>query len=99
MAHALAERHIELEECKVPKAFGLEMYRKMLTVFYVEERMKTFAKQGKCSFVASSRGHEAIQLGSALLLKGGYDWLFTYYRSKATAIGAGVPLKAFSSAC
>jgi len=37
--------------------FTLDLYRKLLTISYIEERMKTFARQGKCSFVASCRGH------------------------------------------
>ncbi len=77
----------------VPDEFNVRLYRKVLTVFYVEERMKAFARQGKCSFVASSRGHEVTQAGIASLLKAGHDWFFTYYRSKGTAIGIGLPLK------
>src|SRR6516165_3348002 len=72
--------------------FALKLYRKVLTLFYIEERMKTFARQGKCSFVASSRGHEVTQAGIASLLKPGHDWFFTYYRSKATVVGIGLPL-------
>jgi 2-oxoisovalerate dehydrogenase E1 component len=55
--------------------------------------MKAFARQGKCSFVASSRGHEVTQAGIASLLNPGHDWFFTYYRSKATVVGVGLPLK------
>jgi 2-oxoisovalerate dehydrogenase E1 component len=77
----------------VPHAVTLELYRKMLTVFYVEERMKKFVKQGKCSFVASTRGHEKVQIGMTMLLRPGHDWFFPYYRSKAIAIGLGMPLK------
>ena len=73
--------------------FSLGLYRKVLEVFYVEERMKIFARQGKCAFVASSRGHEVTQATIVSLLKPGYDWFFPYYRSKATAIGLGLPLK------
>lgn len=76
-----------------PREFSLELYRKALTVFYVEERMKIFARQGKCSFVSSSRGHELTQAGIASLLKPGHDWFFTYYRSKGTAIALGLPLR------
>ncbi|MGA2879895.1 MAG: thiamine pyrophosphate-dependent enzyme [Bryobacteraceae bacterium] len=65
----------------------------MLTAFYVEERMKIFVRQGKCSFHASTRGHECLQVGMSLLLKPRHDWFFTYYRSKALAIGLGMPLK------
>lgn len=44
----------------VPDELTLELYRKMLAVFYVQERMKIFVRQGKCSFhgapaAASSR--------------------------------------------
>ncbi len=77
----------------VPDSLTFELYRKMLTVFYVEERMKIFVRQGKCPFHASTRGHEKLQIGMALLLKPGYDWFFSYYRSKALAIGLGMPLK------
>ena len=77
----------------VPHQVTLELYRKMLTVFYVEERMKIFVRQGKCGFQASTRGHEKLQIGMTMLLKPGYDWFFTYYRSKAVAIGLGMPIK------
>ena len=77
----------------VPDALTLELYRKMLTVFYVEERMKIFVRQGKCPFHASTRGHEKLQTAMALLLTPGRDWFFSYYRSKALALGLGMPLK------
>ena len=77
----------------VPEAVTLALYRTMLTVFYVEERMKIFVRQGKCSFHASTRGHEELQVAMAMLLAPGRDWFFSYYRSKALAIGLGMPLK------
>ncbi len=75
------------------QVWALALYKRMLTAFYVEERMKIFVRQGKCSFHASTRGHECLQVGMALLLKPRQDWFFTYYRSKALAIGLGMPLK------
>jgi len=80
-------------ELLVPPALTLELYRKLLTVFYIEERMKSFVKQGKCSFHASTRGHEKLQIGMTMLLRPKHDWFFTYYRSKAIAVGLGVPAK------
>lgn len=77
----------------VPDAIVLDLYRKMLTVAYVEERLKIFDRLGKVSFHASSRGHEKLQIGMTLLLKPGHDWFFTYYREKAIAVGLGMPLK------
>ncbi|MGH9547907.1 MAG: thiamine pyrophosphate-dependent enzyme, partial [Terriglobales bacterium] len=77
----------------VPHPVTLELYRKMLTVFYIEERMKAFVRQGKCGFQASTRGHEKLQIGMTMLLKPEHDWFFTYYRSKAVAVGLGMPIK------
>lgn len=77
----------------VPDELTLELYRKMLTVYYVEERMKVFARQGKCTFHASTRGHEKLQIGMTLLLKPRHDWFFTYYRGKGIPIGLGMPLR------
>ncbi len=74
------------------QVWALELYKRMLTAFYVEERMKIFVRQGKCSFHASTRGHECLQVGMALLLRPRHDWFFTYYRSKALVIGLGMPL-------
>lgn len=89
--------HVVIEQLQgvntASSRFALDLYRKVLTVFFVEERMKVFARQGKCSFVASSRGHEVTQAGIASLLSPGHDWFFTYYRSKGTAVGVGLPLK------
>jgi hypothetical protein len=53
----------------VPHPVTLELYRKMLTVYYFEERMKIFVRQGKCGFQASTRGHEKLQIGMTMLLK------------------------------
>lgn len=77
----------------VPDSLLLDFYRKMLAAYYVEERMRAFVRQGKCPFHASTRGHEALQIGISLLLRPGHDWFFTYYRSKALVLGLGMPLK------
>ena len=88
-----ANPKVEMERGIVPDTLAIELYRKMLTVYYVEERMKVLVKQGKCSFHASARGHEKLQIAMTLLLKPGHDWFFTYYREKAIAVGLGMPLK------
>src|SRR5258705_7084529 len=69
------------------------LYERMLYVYYVEERTKVFVKSNKCSFHASSRGHEKLQICMAMLLEPGKDWFFPYYREKALMIGLGMPLK------
>ena len=77
----------------VPHPVTLELHRKMLTVYYIEVRMKAYVRQGKCGFQASTRDHEKLQIGMTILLKPGHDWFFTYYRSKAVAVGLGMPIK------
>lgn len=77
----------------VPDKVMLDLYQKILGVFYLEERLKILTRQGKISFLASSRGHEVAQVGTAMMLKPGHDWFFPYYREKALAYALGVPLK------
>ena len=77
----------------MPDELTLELYRKMLTVYYVEERMKVFTRHGKCTFHASTRGHEKLQIAMTMLLKPRHDWFFTYYRGKGIPIGLGMPLR------
>jgi len=70
----------------------LAMYEKMLRAYYVEEQCRIFVRAGKCSFYASARGHEKLQIATAMLLQPGKDWFFPYYREKALMVGLGMPL-------
>ena len=69
----------------------LELFEKMLRVYYIEERVRVFVRQGKCSFHASTRGHEKVQIAMAMLMRPGHDWFFPYYREKALMVGLGMP--------
>jgi len=75
-----------------PEIF-LALYEKMLRTFYVEEMGRLFVRAGKCSFYASTRGHEKLQIACAMLLEPGKDWFLPYYREKALMIGLGMPLE------
>lgn len=75
-----------------PQIF-LSLYEKMLRTYYVEEQGRLFVRAGKCSFYASARGHEKVQIATAMLLKPGKDWFFPYYREKALMVGLGMPLE------
>ena len=77
----------------VAKEIYLDLFRKMLTVYYLEERCKLFVRAGKISFHASCRGHEKIQIAMSMLLRPGKDWVFPYYREKGLMIGLGMPLR------
>lgn len=71
----------------------MQLYEKMLVLYFVEERTKIFVKSNKCSFHASSRGHEKLQIAIAMLLQAKKDWFFPYYREKALMVGLEMPLK------
>src|SRR5215472_5758720 len=77
----------------VPDPVIRELYQKMLGVYYIEERLKILTRQGKISFLASTRGHEKVQVGTVMLMKPGHDWFFPYYREKAIAYALGMPMK------
>src|SRR5262245_27834303 len=83
----------EPERKIVPDAVVLELYKKMVGVYCIEERLKILTRQGKISFLASTRGHEKAQVGTVMMLKPGHDWFFPYYREKAIAYALGMPLK------
>jgi 2-oxoisovalerate dehydrogenase E1 component len=77
----------------IPDPIVKELFQKMLGVYYVEERLKILTRQGKISFLASTRGHEKVQVGTVMLMKPGHDWFFPYYREKAIAYALGMPIK------
>lgn len=84
---------METTQPRIDPKILLDLYEKMLRVYFVEERVKIFSKQNKCAFVASSRGHEKVQIATAMLLQRGKDWFFPYYREKALMVGLGMSLK------
>ena len=77
----------------VPDKVVRELFHKMLQCYYVEERAKTFVKQGKTAFYASTRGHEKVQVGVPMLMQPGHDWFYTYYREKSVAVALGMAYK------
>jgi 2-oxoisovalerate dehydrogenase E1 component alpha subunit len=56
----------------------------------IDDKAWTLNRQGKLPFVASCRGHEAAQIGSALALRAGHDIVFTYYRDIGVALTLGM---------
>ncbi|MGH9869701.1 MAG: alpha-ketoacid dehydrogenase subunit alpha/beta [Candidatus Polarisedimenticolia bacterium] len=84
---------IRTREREAPADLLVDLYKKMLNVYYVEERIKTFVRAGKVSFHASTRGHEKVQIAMSYLLQPGKDWFFPYYREKALMVGLGMPIK------
>jgi 2-oxoisovalerate dehydrogenase E1 component alpha subunit len=66
------------------------LYRCMALTRAVDEKAWTLNRQGRLPFVASCRGHEAAQVGSAFALRPGHDVVFTYYRDIGVALTLGM---------
>ncbi len=68
----------------------LEMYRQMVLVRTLDERIWMLNRQGKAAIVASSQGHEAGQIGSVRALQPGKDQFYIYYRDLAVMLTLGM---------
>lgn len=68
---------------------AIKLYRTMLLARTVDERQWILNRQGRQSFVISCQGHEAAQVGSAAVLRSGYDVMVPYYRDLAAALAFG----------
>jgi len=66
------------------------IYRLMALTRAVDEKTWNLNRQGRLPFVASCRGHEAAQVGSAFALRAGHDIVFTYYRDIGVALTLGM---------
>ena len=68
----------------------IEMYRQMVLVRTLDERIWMLNRQGKAAIVASSQGHEAGQIGSVRALERGKDQFYIYYRDLAVMLTLGM---------
>jgi len=66
------------------------LYRLMALTRAIDDKAWTLNRQGKLPFVASCRGHEAAQVGSAFALRARHDIFFTYYRDIGVALTLGM---------
>jgi len=66
------------------------MLRHIVRARVLDERMWVLNRQGRAPFVISCQGHEAAQVGVAMALRPGYDWLAPYYRDLALTLVMGM---------
>ena len=66
------------------------MLRHMVRARVLDERMWVLNRQGRAPFVISCQGHEAAQVGIAMALRPGWDWLAPYYRDLAVTLVTGM---------
>ncbi len=76
----------------------LDVYRNMLLVRRLDEKMLILLKQGRGHFHVGSSGHEAVQLASAMVMEKKKDWAVPYYRDLAFSIGFGLTSRDILSA-
>jgi len=62
----------------------------MLLTRIVDDYALRMHEQGKIGFVASCRGHEAAQVGSALCIEVGKDFMLPYYRDLGVVLNVGM---------
>jgi pyruvate dehydrogenase E1 component alpha subunit/2-oxoisovalerate dehydrogenase E1 component alpha subunit len=76
---------------QVPAALRLSMYRHMLRVRAIDERMSGLQRQGRIGFYGAATGQEAPPVATALALQSN-DWVFPALREGAVMLVRGFPL-------
>ena len=71
---------------------ALKLYRGMLQVRLVDDRMMKLQRQGRLGFAMSSLGEEATHFGAAYALRDS-DWIFPSYREPGVFFWRGYTLK------
>ncbi|HEX8951363.1 MAG TPA: thiamine pyrophosphate-dependent dehydrogenase E1 component subunit alpha [Polyangia bacterium] len=71
---------------------ALKLYRGMLQVRLVDDRMMKLQRQGRLGFAMSSLGEEATHFGAAYTLRPS-DWIFPSYREPGVFFWRGYSLK------
>ncbi len=74
------------------------LYRAMLRVRAVDERMMTLQRQGRIGFYGAATGQEAAVIGSGAALRGG-DWVFPALREGGVALLRGYSLDRYVAQC
>lgn len=69
-----------------------ELYKRMLLVRLLEEKLQELCLTGEASDLHFSKGQEAISVGACAALKS-TDYMVTHHRTIAHSIARGVPLK------
>ncbi len=81
-------------ECPVDDAELLSLYRDMLKLRTIDNRMVTLQRQGRIGFYGPATGHEAAVVGACRALEE-RDWIFPALRESAMTWLRGMPLQSF----
>lgn len=80
------------------KADLLFLYREMLRLRLLDQRMLTLQRQGRVGFYGTATGEEAAVIGSAYALQK-QDWIYPALRQGGAALLRGYPLVEYISQC
>ena len=78
----------------ISRADVIELYRAMVRVRLLDERLVLLQRQGRIGFHIGSLGEEASILGSVYAMKK-EDWVFPCYREFGAALWRGMPLQRY----
>jgi TPP-dependent pyruvate/acetoin dehydrogenase alpha subunit len=72
----------------------LAMFRGMLRIRLLDERLLTMQRQGRVGFYAEARGQEAAVIGAVAATESG-DWIVPSHREGGAALYRGLPVRAY----
>lgn len=78
----------------IPREQLLKLYRGMLLIRIIDERMLTLQRQGRISFYGEARGQEAAVVGTAAAF-GPSDYVLPALREAGVALYRGLPLQSY----
>src|SRR5688572_27057100 len=76
------------------RAGALALYRGMLLIRVMDERLMALQRQGRIGFYGEARGQEAAVVGTAAALEEG-DWIVPALREAGVGIFRGLPLRQY----
>src|SRR5438309_11704449 len=81
----------KLETPPIPREVLLRLYREMVRLRTLDERMMTLQRQGRAGFYGACTGQEAATLASAIAPEAS-DWIFPALRERAAMLLRCLPL-------
>lgn len=79
-----------MSDWKLSATFLRDLYARMFLTRVVDDCAERLHRQGLIGFVASCRGHEAAQVGSAACIEVGKDFTLPYYRDLGVVLTIGM---------